>query len=598
MAHKKYTSEEEILWLIKNPHFRERPATIEEFIESPQYLNLSGGKVRPGVKRALEEIFGDDVDGDNLSMFNRAMFTGAIGVGKTTFASIALPYMVHWVLCLRDPQGFFGLLPGSRIAFMQMSTSENHAREVIFGDIKARVDASPWFRNKFPYDQKHTKSIRWPDNDVWILPGDSQETTFEGYNILGGILDEADSHKLTKEKDYAEVGYDTIEGRIQSRFVDNRPGAKGGHRGLAIIIGQMKKTNGFAHKKYTEFLDDPQAKVIRMTIWESFGWDTPAYLNPDGTRNSFWYDIKRRTIVPTWIGSAAQDENVIEIPNSYLNDFKIRPEKALKDLAGIPPEAADPFIGMTYKLEEAKARWEERYPGLVPVGVSCTQPEIAEWVGDLNHTDARRRVGHIDIAYSAEGDSASVAIGHVEELVENSDGELKPYIIMDLLYRRRAPEGGEIQIADLRSVIYLMKARGMRIDKVTLDGFQSTDTMQQFRKKKIRSDYLSMDRSKLAYEDLREAIYEDRIEWPPYMTFLTPGNGEQVDILYRELSGLSDTGQKIDHPSGGSKDLADSVAGVVCTLMGDNTYKKGLASPERRDKDTSGPQKSPQQVMD
>jgi hypothetical protein len=39
------------------------------------------------------------------------MVTGAIGIGKTTIASIILPYMCHWVLCLKDPQKFFGLCP-------------------------------------------------------------------------------------------------------------------------------------------------------------------------------------------------------------------------------------------------------------------------------------------------------------------------------------------------------------------------------------------------------------------------------------------------------------------------------------------------------
>src|SRR5688500_1799774 len=127
---------EELRWLQDNPEFEERPATIEEFLGA-DYLDAERW-VRRGVREALIEIFGTEVTRHRLARVKRAMFTGAIGIGKTTFASIALPYMAHWVLCLKDPCEFFNLMPGSRIAFMQMSTSEDQAAEVVFGDIKAR----------------------------------------------------------------------------------------------------------------------------------------------------------------------------------------------------------------------------------------------------------------------------------------------------------------------------------------------------------------------------------------------------------------------------------------------------------------------------
>jgi hypothetical protein len=235
--------ERDLQWLKDNPAFDQKPASITEFL-GEDYLNIEN-KVRPGLKDALVGIFGEEVSGKRIALVERAMITGAIGIGKTTFASIALPYMCHWVLCLRDPQDFFNLLPGSRIAFMQMSTSEDQAAEVVFGDIFARIKYSKWFVENYPHDPKFTKQIRFA-KDIWVLPGDSAETTFEGYNILGGILDEMDSHKVTKDKDYAEQGYDTIHSRISSRFVDPE---SNGHKGLLICIGQMKKGNGFAASK-------------------------------------------------------------------------------------------------------------------------------------------------------------------------------------------------------------------------------------------------------------------------------------------------------------------------------------------------------------
>ena len=588
------TLTQEIKWLAEHPAFIERPATVREFL-GPKYLNIEAG-VRPGIAKALEDIFGAGIPaGVRIAQVEAAMVTGAIGIGKTTLASIALPYMVHWVLCLKDPQGFYQLLPGSRIAFMQMSTSEKQAMEVIFGDIKARIDASPWFK-KWPYDKKYTKQIRF-DKDIWILPGDSAETTFEGYNILGGILDECDSHKVTKETDYAELGYNTIESRISSRFVDNGDPEREGHRGLIIVIGQMKKANGFAARKYRELKSDDRAVVVRMPIWESFGWDK--YTDKKtGKRISFWYDVRRREILPDWVGEGLSDrDQVLEIPRAYLRPFKINPEKALKDLAGIPPTAEDPFFSMPYRLEEAEERWKANYGELVPVDDNCVEPRIADWVGTREFTDARKRVAHIDIGYSAEGDAAGIAVGHVRELVESEQGDMLPYIVIDLLIRFRAPAGGEVMLSDLRRVIYLLRDRGMRIDKVTMDGFQSTDTRQQFIKRKLRVDYVSLDRSKLGYEDLREAVNERRIEWPSYFTYLAPGSSERVNILHQELLGLSDMGLKIDHPKDGSKDLADAVAGVTTTLMGDRTYRKGLGSTKSSESSSDTPTKTMEELL-
>lgn len=564
---------EEAAWLIAHPAFDEKPASIREFLGAG-YLDIST-KVREGLTLALEEIFGAEVNGDRIGSYERAMVTGAIGIGKTTFASIALPYMAHWVLCLRDPQEYFGLLPGSRIAFMQMSTSEKQAKEVIFGDIFARIEHSNWFINNHPHDPKFTNQIRF-DKDIWIIPGDSSETTFEGYNILGGILDEMDSHKVTDNKDYAETGYNTIDSRIASRFTEfGEEGEEVGHKGLIILIGQMKKSTGFAARKYQEFLKDPKAYVVRMTIWESFGWKR--YLKRGSMEHdSFWYDPKRKQIIPALVAGMVKSKDLIEVPNAYLKQFQNGPEKALRDLAGIPPAVSDPFISLVDRIEEARDRWIERNGDSSPVEDTPTKTIFEKWF--KANGDPRKRHVHIDLATSGDGDALGLAMGHVESIIETAN-EKKPYIVIDCLVRIKARPGTEIFLSDVRRILYeLRDDRGFKLYSVSMDGFQSTDTLQQLRKKKFRADYLSVDKSTLPYEDLRDAIYERRLEFPPYLTYIRSGDTDRVEIAIKELMELQDTGRKIDHPVDGSKDVADALAGVVSTLMGDRTYRRGATS--------------------
>jgi hypothetical protein len=448
---------------------------------------------------------------------------------------------------------------------MQMSTSAKQVIDVAFGDIFARIKHAEWFVNNYPYDTKYTKMIKFPKG-IWIVPGDSTETSFEGYNILGGILEEADSHKQTQDKDYADVGFDTINSRIDSRFQD---------RGFLLVIGQMKKGDGFAARKYAEFQADPEnAYTMRMSIWESLGWEK--FLKPNGERDSFWYDSRRKKIVPSGVVSIVENDNLIEIPNVYRKSFELNPEKALRDLAGIPPATEDPFISLVDRIDDCVEKWQERNAGIgSPVSDSPTRPKLASW---FTCHDALKRAIHIDLAVSGDGDALGLAMGHVSA-VKDIDGEQKPYIIIDMLYRIKAAPGTEILLQDIRHLIYnLRDDRKFKIRAVTMDGFQSTDTMQQLKRRRFRAEYLSVDRNKNPYEDLREAIYEGRLEFPPYYTYIKSGADKQVQIAVKELTELTDTGKKIDHPPNGSKDVADAMAGVVYTLMGERTYARG-ASP-------------------
>jgi hypothetical protein len=562
-------------WLQENPQFDEVPATIEEFLEDG-YLEIGKG-IRPGVKSALKDIFGDKVNPQRIAIVEDFIFTGGIGCGKSTLAAIAIPYMVHSTLCLKDPQDFYELLPGSRIAFVMMSTSEKQAREVIFSDIKARIDKSPWFRTRYPYNPKLIRQIRFPTKDIWIIPGGSVETTFEGYNVLGGVIDELDSHKQTAEKDFADLGYDSIRSRISSRFVD--PESEG-HRGLLICIGQMKSSQGFASRKYEEFQKSKTAKAVRMTIWDSLGWakfSKPGGGRGQGSRNSFWYDMKRHKIVPSEVAQWVQSrENLIEVPEAYRQNFVNNPVKALRDLAGIPPATTDPFITMLDRVDEARDKWIARTGFDSPV---LPDPGWPKLISGFKAPDSRKRAMHLDLATSGDGDALGIAMGYVDGLIEE-EGELKPYIIFDLLARIKAVPGEEIILADVRRFIYYLRDDlGFKILDITIDGFQSTDTMQILRKKKFRVDYLSVDRSTGPYETLRESIYDRRIEFPKFMTYLSRSNNNLVEIAYKELMELNYNGKKVDHPAKGSKDLTDCMAGVAEKLTGDRSYRRGATRP-------------------
>jgi hypothetical protein len=295
----------------------------------------------------------------------------------------------------------------------------------------------------------------------------------------------------------------------------------------------------------------------------------------DGKRDSFWYDSSRYSFTTKEAAELqGKPDHILEVPDVYRRDFLNSPQKALRDLAGRPPAVNSPFFHDLSKLESSREGWQRRYGKEGPVD---DRGKIADW---FKARDSMKRVMHVDIAYSGEGDALGIVMGHVPEVID-TDGERKPFIAIDMLLRIQANPGNEIFLGDIRRLVYELKYdRKFNIVKVTTDGFQSTDFRQQLQRKRIATELVSVDRNMLPYADLYDALMEGRMAIPPYMTYRTFADPEPIDILHKEMSELQEDGNKIDHPPEGSKDLSDALAGVVFTLMGERTYHSRARSLE------------------
>ena len=161
--------------------------------------------------------------------------------------------------------------------------------------------------------------------------------------------------------------------------------------------------------------------------------------------------------------------------------------------------------------------------------------------------------------------------------------EQAPVYVMDLTLQIVPPVGGEIVLGELRHLIYDLSANGYTIACVSMDSWQSADAIQQLQQRGYNAMVISVDVTTVPYETLKTAIYETRFFTYPY---------PQLD---KELRQLEDdkrgTHRKIDHPLRGSKDVSDSVAGVVYTLAqfgtretlpmltGEGTYQTAVIEP-------------------
>jgi hypothetical protein len=172
-------------------------------------------------------------------------------------------------------------------------------------------------------------------------------------------------------------------------------------------------------------------------------------------------------------------------------------------------------------------------------------------------------VVHGDMALT--GDRAGIAIAHVRRW---RDGEWpgvgdahvlerRPLVRVDFVGSFEAdlqaqPQAREVQIRWYRKLIFELAARGFYIGRATFDNFQSADTIQILESRGIESARVSIDRNMVAWNNLRDVMYDGRLEayWRERVV-------EELLALTRLPSG------KADHPPGGSKDEADAVAGAV-----------------------------------
>ena len=122
--------------------FKEIPVSIETFLCSDTYLgrtNRNGAAVYPYWKKSLKEFF------DAGNKYQEWILTGATRIGKSTTAVTGTAYMLYRLMCLRNPQDYFGLKTISKISILFFNITLDLAGGVAFREFNDTLKASPWF---------------------------------------------------------------------------------------------------------------------------------------------------------------------------------------------------------------------------------------------------------------------------------------------------------------------------------------------------------------------------------------------------------------------------------------------------------------------
>jgi hypothetical protein len=169
----------------------------------------------------------------------------------------------------------------------------------------------------------------------------------------------------------------------------------------------------------------------------------------------------------------------------------------------------------------------------------------------FNGEDNKVRYIHIDLGLKR--DRAALCMAHGAGMVEiktSMGTEYLPIINVDLVYYWEAAHGQEINFSSVRQMILDLN-RKFEVASVTFDQWQSVDMIQTLRSLGVNAEFHSV--KKTDYDTLMTAIYDKRLRgyW----------NELLVEDELLKLKLYNNT--RIDHPTKGTKDLADALAGSV-----------------------------------
>jgi hypothetical protein len=598
------------------------PVSIQQFLDDDYYLGKAGKDIYPDNRPDIEDIF------DPEKNYAEVILAGSIGWGKTYLVCLGLCYMVYQLSCYVNPHKWLGSAPTSPIVFINMSVTQVKARTVIFQRLKNLVDQSPYFKEKFIRNMRLKDTLEWSieqqelgsrsGRQIIHKPGTGEGLSALGDDIFGGVIDEANFFKVVEKSkkavdggvfDPAQSVYNTVSRRMISRFMGG-----GKMLGKLFLISSATIPDDFIERRISEAEEANQlgtsVKVIRKNWWTG-----KRDLDKIGKPKA--YGDKRFRVE---VGTAQKNSRILDSYDQKTGDIKevvpddectgkiIKPpielwyefyrdvDGGVREFGGEVTRAVSPYIRDVELIYDSATRGREK--GLehpwsaeettLADGSHLMIEHMFEKVDVINDNTGevrkkwqlkrhpkRPRYFHVDIALS--GDALGLAVVHQVGWKRVFRGfgieEELPVFEVDLMLRVKAPAGGEINLGNVRAVLFDLKQHGVHLRLGTFDHrAMGADSLQILQSRGFEVDYLSVDRKREdknddPYEVLKDTIYDARLD----MYYYTPA----ID----ELTRLEKTPDKVDHPARGSKDVADALAGAVFNAFMDTLH----SSPSRLD---------------
>lgn len=559
---------------LKYQDYEEIPVDIHTFLHDRKYLGNAlydpDGRFTlfPYWEKTLEDIFPTNI----TTKYNTIIFTGAIGLGKSTIAVICLLYLLYRLLCLKDPYLYYGMQPIDKISISLMNITLENAKGVALDKMNQMILASEWFLSHGKMSGE-TNLVFNPDKHIELIIASSNNQVM-GRAIFANFTDEVNfglTSNVEKLKDKQKRLISQIDARMASRYMREKNGET--YLPTLNIIASSKNSDQAFLEDYINTKKKNESKTTLIV-------DEPQWV-VDSRKDSpekFYVAVGNKFLANELLPRDATEElaneyaakgyTIIKVPKGYWEKFNDNIDNALMDIAGIATASSLKFISGARWNETKISGYENPFTKEI-IEVGNAKDDISQYSDffDLNKINPKLKSKplfiHLDMSKS--GDKTGIAgvwITGKKPTIEGENSSSELFFRLAFSVAIKAPKGFEISFDKNRTFIRWLRKQGFNIRCVSSDTYQSAQIQQQLKADEFETKILSVDRLDpntkqcLPYAYLKSAIYERRLEVYEKCDFLT----QEILGLEREADG------HINHPENGtqgSKDTADAVCGAT-----------------------------------
>ena len=345
--------------------------------------------------------------------------------------------------------------------------------------------------------------------------------------------------------------YNAVKSRMKSRFLK----AGGELPGILFMVSSKRSEYDFLEEYVRQQKGDPNTYIVDDPVWN---------IKPKSTYCGERFKVavgnryvKSRILTENEDTEAVLKQGydqIIDVPVEYRREFEMDIDSSLMDIANIASSAKSKFIAFD-RLERNYSRRPSPFRSeILRIGLD-DQMEIEHFL-NLTMIDeyTRKLPGFMHLDTSIKGDRTGISyscisgVKNVQKYIRTESGATIKNAV-DAVIRQvftvgiEAPSGSEISFEKTRKFIYFLRDRGFNIKGISVDGFQSADTIQLLTKAGFNIKLVSLDRKPDGYLAFKAAIAEERIDLLNIRK--TVLEREIVELERDSVSG------KIDHPPAG-----------------------------------------------
>lgn len=522
-------------------------------------------KLLPIQKQILEDLF-LKYDEKNKPLHTTAVLILGMRSGKSFTSAIVGSFLLQKLLAMEDPAAHFGLFSKSKLTGEYIGNSEDQSKRTAYAHFVSIVQESPWWKKYTQWlldreleegngslFQKQEKKIAFLEKNVEVLSLHSNSASLAGmtafycgfdelsrFDVSEGAVQEQ-SEKRTAQAVYFTASRATASISPFSRTLITTSPMFETDFGMQLLC-MCGKVYSEANRSYIETLREKiPERVDRMVGYHftTFEVNLKSETNPGGVD-----------------------------PDTLEEQRKLSPATFNRDYNAIPQAGVAPFFDLPERIEMC---------------VNATRSPVASFedkiIEETVGYETRKYIGKNVIPLHADKmkkyficcdqgevkDSYVLAMGHGDEVdikVQSPNGSfqtIKRYkAIIDLIgqWKPNPDERTTVSFRNVEDVIRILNLH-FYVERVVYDSWQSSESIERLFSEGIRTQ--KMGATLDMYETLKLLFYSNMVEIP---------KNDRLILELRQLNNIKN--RKVDHPNGGSKDIADAVVRTVHCIYEDS----------------------------